>query len=134
MTKIMRCPAKRDLCLAAAGAALWVAVFLLPAHPKAMPLSAFEAVADAAKPPRPARPVELPPLQRERENHSGADRQREFDCLAVNLFSRAQGEPSAARMTVASVTLDGLAHQRFPKRPCDVAGSRASPSSTGRRY
>jgi hypothetical protein len=57
-------------------------------YPKAMPLSAFEAVADAAAPPRPASPVELP-WRRKQGNHPGADREREFDCLAVNLFSRA---------------------------------------------
>ena len=132
--RIMRYPTKWDLCLGAVGAALWAAVFLLPAYPRAMPLSAFEAIAEAAKPPRLARPVELPPLQREQRNRSRTDRQRELDCLAVDLFSQAQGEPSAARITVASVTLDGLAHQRFSRRPCDVAGSRASSSSTDRRY
>lgn len=117
---------KCNLCFGAAGAALWAAVFLLPAYPRAMPLSAFEAVVDAEKSTRPARPVELPPLRRKEGNQPGADREA-FDCLAVNLFSRAQCQLSVARIAVASLTQGGLGHQRFAMRPCDVAGSQAPP-------
>ena len=124
----MRYATKCNLYLGAAGAALWAAVFLLPAYPRTMPLSAFEAVADAEKAPPTERPDELPPLRRKQGNHSGADRERESDCLAVNLLSRAQGEALAARITIASVTLNGLAvHQRFSTRLCDHAGSHAPP-------
>ena len=88
----MRYATKFNLCLGAVGAALWAGVFLLPAYPRAMPLSAFEAVADAKKSPRPATPDEVPPLRRKQGTYSGVDRERESNCLAVNLLSRAHGE------------------------------------------
>ncbi|NJO55476.1 MAG: cell wall hydrolase [Rhodospirillales bacterium] len=45
---------------------------------------------------------------------------REFKCLALNVYHESKGEPIVGQLAVASVTLNRLAHRRFPKTLCEV--------------
>jgi hypothetical protein len=115
----MRYASKPNLCLgAAAGAAFWATVFVLPACPRVMPLGAFEAVAEADGRPSFTWPDDVPAPRNEGPDLGG--------CLAAKL-PVALGEVSGAQITSTSVALYGSAHPRFAKHPCGASSPQTSP-------
>jgi spore germination cell wall hydrolase CwlJ-like protein len=56
----------------------------------------------------------------ERPTVTAADRQRQLDCLAINIYREAGHEPFEGKVGVAQVTLNRAAHPDFPKDICAV--------------
>jgi N-acetylmuramoyl-L-alanine amidase len=99
---------------AALGAALWAAALLLP--------QTQDAKAQLASAPyhqlsTPANPVAAAVREVVSEQ---ADPDRELECLALNVYFEARGEPLAGKYAVAAVTLNRVAHPNFPESICDV--------------
>jgi hypothetical protein len=107
---------------AAAGVGLWMAALFIPGKPAAMPLGSMDHIMPPAE--QDAGPVttltQIPPAMRDRLRHVGPDLQREFHCLALNVFWESKGEPLVGQIAVASVTLNRLGSPRFPKSICEV--------------
>lgn len=100
--------------IAALGALLWAAAMLLPTPQKARAQSPF-----------------LPHLDASGTLHSVAaevrdaillsqDMDREFECLALNVYFESRGEPLAGQYAVAAVTLNRVVHSAFPDSICQV--------------
>ena len=51
---------------------------------------------------------------------TAAERQRQLDCLAINIYREAGHEPFEGKVGVAQVTLNRAAHPDFPKDICAV--------------
>jgi spore germination cell wall hydrolase CwlJ-like protein len=51
---------------------------------------------------------------------STAERTRQLDCLALNIYREAGHEPFEGKVGVAQVTLNRVAHPQFPKDVCGV--------------
>lgn len=51
-----------------------------------------------------------------------ADRElgKSLDCLALNIYHEARGEPVEAQVAIANVVVNRIAHPRFPNNVCDV--------------
>lgn len=47
-------------------------------------------------------------------------RERQLDCLAMNIYREAGYEPFEGKVAVAQVTMNRVAHPAFPKDVCDV--------------
>lgn len=45
---------------------------------------------------------------------------REFECLARNVYYEARGEPRNGKLAVALVTLNRVDNKNYPKNICDV--------------
>ena len=43
-----------------------------------------------------------------------------LDCLALNIYHEARGEPADSQLAVAVVVMNRVAHQKFPDTVCDV--------------
>ncbi len=50
----------------------------------------------------------------------GTDLNSEFQCLALNVYWEARSESSLGQFAVAAVTLNRVAHKRFPGSICEV--------------
>jgi spore germination cell wall hydrolase CwlJ-like protein len=48
------------------------------------------------------------------------DRQRQLDCLAINIYREAASEPFEGKVAVAQVTLNRVNHPAFPNDVCEV--------------
>ena len=48
------------------------------------------------------------------------ERQRQLDCLAINIYREAAREPFEGKVGVAQVTLNRTQHPAFPKDVCEV--------------
>jgi spore germination cell wall hydrolase CwlJ-like protein len=48
------------------------------------------------------------------------DLDREFECLALNVYFESRGEPLAGQYAVAAVTLNRVVHPGFPDSICQV--------------
>jgi N-acetylmuramoyl-L-alanine amidase len=98
---------------AAIGAVLWAVALMLPRPPEA---HAQLAVAHS-HPSQPANPVaaEVRDMVVERP-----DIDHELECLALNVYWEARGEPLSGRLAVAAVTLNRVAHPAFPHSICQV--------------
>ncbi len=48
------------------------------------------------------------------------ERERQLDCLAINIYREAGHEPFEGKVGVAQVTLNRAAHEQFPKDVCAV--------------
>lgn len=53
-------------------------------------------------------------------NYMGNDLRSEFRCLALNIYWEARSESSTGQFAVAAVTLNRVAHKRFPGTICGV--------------
>lgn len=51
-------------------------------------------------------------------------RERELDCLAINIYREAAGEPFEGKVAVAQVTLNRVEHPNFPNDVCAVVYER----------
>jgi spore germination cell wall hydrolase CwlJ-like protein len=99
---------------ALSGACFWAAAILLPSTPDAQAQSAL-----AQHPPPGA--AANPAAAYVRTNAlAGRDMDREIDCLALNVYFEARGEPMRGRYAVAAVTLNRVAHPDFPDSICQV--------------
>ncbi len=93
-------------------AVLLGAAMLLPSAPKAHAQAAlFPHIMHA-----PANPA----AQVARKMALAADLGREVECLALNVYFEARGEPPAGRLAVAAVTLNRVASPDFPDTICQV--------------
>jgi N-acetylmuramoyl-L-alanine amidase len=99
---------------ALSGACFWAAAILLPSTP--------DAHAQAALSPHlPAGTAANPAAAYVRTNVlPGRDMDHEIDCLALNVYFEARGEPMRGRYAVAAVTLNRVAHPDFPASICQV--------------
>jgi spore germination cell wall hydrolase CwlJ-like protein len=61
-----------------------------------------------------------PPLAHRWRVSSGVDIDREFKCLALNVYWEARSEPLQGKMAVAHVTLNRAVHRLFPGSICGV--------------
>jgi hypothetical protein len=106
---------------ALAGTALCGSAFLI-GRPAAMPFGGIDPmqllVDDESGPVTSS--TQIPPAMRDRLSNVGVNLQREFKCMALNIYWEAKGEPLVGQIAVASVTLNRLANPRFPKSVCDV--------------
>jgi spore germination cell wall hydrolase CwlJ-like protein len=66
--------------------------------------------------PKPANPA----AEVARKRALSADLAREVECLALNVYFEARGEPLAGKYAVAAVTLNRVAHPDFPDSICRV--------------
>lgn len=57
-------------------------------------------------------PPEIPPFE--------VPSHKELKCLALNVYHEARGESYEGKLAVASVTLERLAHPKYPKTICKV--------------
>ncbi len=60
-------------------------------------------------------PGEAQRMRAEAQRHD-----RETQCLALNIYHEARGEPKAGQYAVAEVTMNRVASKRFPNTVCDV--------------
>lgn len=51
---------------------------------------------------------------------AGLDLRHEIECLALNIYHEARGEPKVGRLAVGHVVLNRVADGRFPASVCDV--------------
>jgi spore germination cell wall hydrolase CwlJ-like protein len=51
---------------------------------------------------------------------TAAERERQLDCLAINIYREAGYEPFEGKVAVAQVTMNRVAHPEFPKDVCAV--------------
>ncbi len=104
------------------GVMLWTVAVFLPKQPAAMPLGSVNPI--FLDEPEERGPIttltQIPPTMRSRLGTVSTDLAREFKCLALNVYWEAKGEPLIGQIAVASVTLNRLAAQQFPKSVCDV--------------
>lgn len=54
------------------------------------------------------------------QDTSGLDLQAELNCLALNIYHEARGEPSDGRLAVGHVVMNRASDPRFPDTPCAV--------------
>lgn len=98
---------------AAIGGLLSAAALLLPLAP--------EAIAQSSLLPQLQGDTINPVAMAVRESLSHRqDVDREFDCLARNVYFEARGEPQTGQFAVAAVTLNRVMHPGFPDSICDV--------------
>jgi Cell Wall Hydrolase len=91
---------------AAVDSALEQAIVATPLEP----IPSAPVVAAAAPPPKPTR----------WHVNQGADIDREFKCLALNIYWEARSEPLQGKMAVAQVTLNRAVNRLFPGSICGV--------------
>ena len=48
------------------------------------------------------------------------ERNRDLNCLALNIYHESRGEPKAGQLAVAKVTLNRVKSKRYPNTICDV--------------
>lgn len=48
------------------------------------------------------------------------ERNRDLNCLALNIYHESRGEPEAGQLAVAKVTLNRVKSKRYPNTICDV--------------
>jgi spore germination cell wall hydrolase CwlJ-like protein len=51
---------------------------------------------------------------------TAAERERQLDCLAINIYREAGYEPFEGKVAVAQVTMNRVEHPKFPKDVCAV--------------
>ncbi len=51
---------------------------------------------------------------------AGVDLRQEIECLALNIYHEARGEPKRGRLAVGHVVLNRVADSRFPSSVCEV--------------
>lgn len=51
---------------------------------------------------------------------SAVERQRQLECLAINIYREAGYENFEGKVAVAQVTMNRVAHEKFPNDVCDV--------------
>ena len=59
-------------------------------------------------------------LPQEESAVTAAERERQLDCLAINIYREAGYEPFEGKVAVAQVTMNRVAHPEFPKDVCAV--------------
>ena len=59
-------------------------------------------------------------LPREESAVTAAERERQLDCLAINIYREAGYEPFEGKVAVAQVTMNRVEHPKFPKDVCAV--------------
>ena len=98
--------------IAAIGAILWAAAMLLPI-PQARAQSPLVPHFDAGA---------VNPVAAEVRDVVLRNRNldREFECLALNVYFESRGEPLAGQYAVAAVTLNRVVHPAFPDSICQV--------------
>ena len=98
--------------IAAIGAILWAAAMLLPI-PQARAQSPLVPHFDAGA---------VNPVAAEVRDVILRNRNldREFECLALNVYFESRGEPLAGQYAVAAVTLNRVVHPAFPDSICQV--------------
>ena len=64
--------------------------------------------------------LKLTDFMGERPTITASERQRQLDCLAINIYREAGHEPFEGKVGVAQVTLNRAAHPDFPKDICAV--------------
>lgn len=98
--------------IAAVGAILWAAAMLLPI-PQARAQSPLVPHLDAGA---------VNPVAAEVRDVVLRNRNldREFECLALNVYFESRGEPLAGQYAVAAVTLNRVVHPAFPESICQV--------------
>jgi spore germination cell wall hydrolase CwlJ-like protein len=62
---------------------------------------------------------------------AGEERLRELQCLALNIYYEARGEPLVGQYAVAEVTLNRVASHRFPDSVCAVVYAKAWDGTAG---
>lgn len=58
-------------------------------------------------------------------------RSANLDCLALNIYHEARGEPETGKIAVAQVVMNRVSDRRFPNDVCAVVKQRGKLSSTG---
>ena len=121
----MRRSVVKQIASALSGPYSWAAALLLPYSP-GCPGAIGAAAAPAAGTAAGTGPRLCP-----RGAAGRGDMDREIDCLALNVYFEARGEPMPGRYAVAAVTLNRVAHPDFPGQhlPGGEAGRRARPPS-----
>jgi spore germination cell wall hydrolase CwlJ-like protein len=110
----MRRGSVTQITIAAIGTLLWAAAMLLPRPPEARAQSALVPHFDAGGAVNPvAAEVRDIILQNRTVD-------REFECLALNVYFESRGEPLAGQYAVAAVTLNRVVHPAFPDSICQV--------------
>jgi hypothetical protein len=110
----MRRGSVTQITIAAIGALLWAAAMLLPTSPEARAQSALSPHFDARGAANPVA-AEVRDIVLQRWNLD-----REFECLALNVYFESRGEPLAGQYAVAAVTLNRVVHPDFPDSICQV--------------
>jgi spore germination cell wall hydrolase CwlJ-like protein len=97
---------------ALSGACFWAAAILLPSTSDAQAQLALS---------HPHAGTANPAAAYVRANAlPGRDMNREIECLALNVYFEARGEPLRGQYAVAAVTLNRVAHPDFPNSICQV--------------
>jgi spore germination cell wall hydrolase CwlJ-like protein len=110
----MRRESVTHILAAGIGALFWIAAILLPSVPQAM---AQSSLMPHFKHGALANPV----AAEVREAYlAGRDVNRELQCLALNVYWEARGEPVDGRYAVAAVTLNRVINDSFPDSICGV--------------
>ena len=100
--------------IAALGALLWAAAMLLPTLHKARAQSPLLPHFDAGG------AVNSIAAKVRTAILLNRDMDREFECLALNVYFESRGEPLAGQYAVAAVTLNRVVHPAFPDSICQV--------------
>lgn len=117
----MRRSVVKQLMCTGIGAALWAAALLLPVTPPARAQSGLLPHVGAETPAESG----VAAMVREALLAEGTV-QREFECLAKNVYFEARGEPLTGKYAVAAVTLNRVVSSRFPDGICKVVYQGAS--------
>ena len=110
----MRRASVTQMTIAAIGALLWATAMLLPRPPEARAQSALMPHFDAGGAVNPVA-AEVRDIVLQNRNVD-----REFECLALNVYFESRGEPLAGQYAVAAVTLNRVVHPAFPHSICQV--------------
>jgi spore germination cell wall hydrolase CwlJ-like protein len=63
---------------------------------------------------------------------TAAQRKKELDCLALNIYREAGHEPFEGKVAVAQVTMNRVEHEKFPDSVCEVVYEKTMSSVSGR--
>jgi hypothetical protein len=115
------------LVYAGLGAAIWAVVSagtedaVTPLQASAAPaMPATFASLTAGSPPAAEAERPSPPPGARWLSRLGKDLDREFECLALNIYWESRSEPSLGQFAVAAVTLNRVAAPSFPDNVCGV--------------
>lgn len=59
-------------------------------------------------------------LMQEIEHPTALDVEQQLNCMAMNIYREAAGEPFEGKVAVAQVTMNRVEHEDFPDSICDV--------------
>jgi spore germination cell wall hydrolase CwlJ-like protein len=63
---------------------------------------------------------------------TAAQRKKELDCLALNIYREAGHEPFEGKVAVAQVTMNRVEHEKFPDSVCAVVYEKTMSSVSGK--